>query len=340
MSKKAADKEYYICRKGMTHIGPLSKKALRWYLISGVIDAQTLVSCNDDKCMLPLGASAAAGEISRAIQIWHRMFSLPIYLLWLAFVPLFSAGVAAFGIYSTLHNWWMLPCAVLVAQLGMSYWLWRTWNMLLTDKHSIKALLYALPMSLPIVNCVWIWIAYIRLPKFWNDYKRQLNITERTCYWPYYVATFFFYLMIAGATAIFFLGTSHRAILIEIVGVISWLWFGCSLLSLAISDAFCTRVIQEKLSRLAFGSVCLAANIDYDLLHRTVLAVRFSARKSSRLLAMAVLVISWALGGWFWLHALESTLEAMYTPDKQVIVRQSFPEWKAFFLKEVKSLFD
>ena len=327
------EQEYFFCRKGMLRIGPLSRKTLRWYLAAGLIDAQTLVSYNEDGCMLPLGASVAAGEISRTIHTWQRMFSLPIYLLWLTFVPLFSAGVAAFGVYSTLHNWWMLPCALLIAQLGMSYWLWRTWILLLADKHSLTAVLYALPMILPGVNCVWIWIGYMQLPRYWDKYKRRLNITTRTLYWPYYLAMICFYLTCIGTVIIFFTDGDERTLLIKAVGVISWLWFGCSLLSLAIADCFSTRVIQEKLSHLAFGAVRFCANIDYDLLHRTVLTVRNSNRKASRILAIGVLAISWTMGGWFWMHALESTLDYLRGENKPLVNIRNYREWKTLFLK-------
>ena len=81
MSKSVTEKEFFFCRRGMEHIGPLSRQELRRYLAAGLIDAQTLISINDDGCMLPLGASAAAGEITNTVKAWKRSFSLPVYLL-------------------------------------------------------------------------------------------------------------------------------------------------------------------------------------------------------------------------------------------------------------------
>ena len=119
MSNKLPEKEYFFCRKGMKHIGPLSRNMLRRYLAAGLIDAQTLISLNDEGRMLPLGASAAAGEMVWTIRAWQRKFSLPVFLLWLCFMPLFSAGFAAFGVYSTFDSLPMMVLALLFAQLGM-----------------------------------------------------------------------------------------------------------------------------------------------------------------------------------------------------------------------------
>ena len=90
MDNASSEKEIFFCRKGMKHIGPLNRNTLRRYLAAGLVDAQTLISLNDDGCMLPLGASAAADEITWTIRAWQRRFSLPVYLLWLFFMPLFS----------------------------------------------------------------------------------------------------------------------------------------------------------------------------------------------------------------------------------------------------------
>ena len=44
MSKTLPEKEYFFCRKGMKHIGPLSRNMLHRYLVAGLVDAKTLIS--------------------------------------------------------------------------------------------------------------------------------------------------------------------------------------------------------------------------------------------------------------------------------------------------------
>ena len=331
MSKSVTEKEFFFCRRGMEHIGPLSRQELRRYLAAGLIDAQTLISINDDGCMLPLGASAAAGEITNTVKAWKRSFSLPIYLLWLCVMPLFSGSFAAWGIYAASHSWCVLLTAIMFAQIGMSYWLWWTWNLLMADKPRWYAWGYALPMALPFVNIFWIWIGYMQLPKYWALYKHKLDTeNEVVPSWVYYLTVAFFYLMIAGVILLFVFN-DRNVVLIHAVVLIGWLWFGLTLLSLYMADCFTTRVIQKKLSNLAFGALQFAADIDYKVLHKTVLSVAVSCRQSCHLLAFCVMLASYLAGGWLWLHALNSSLSTnaervqarpdciVCTPGKQLV---------------------
>lgn len=308
MSAAAGEKDFFVCRKGMRHIGPLSRNTLRRYLAAGLIDVQTLVSKNDDRCMLPLGASDAACEITFTVRQWQRQFSLLIFLVWLAVMPLFSAFFAAWGVFYAGHSWCIFLGAILLAKLGMSYWLWRTWKLLLVDKSPATALFYALPMALPIVNIFWVWIGYMPLSKYYRRYRLELDMPDSFPYWLYYFTVILFYLMVIGIVFCFFFGYSENVFFIHALGCISWLWFGSTLLSLFIADNFTTRVIQKKLSKLAFGALQFGANIDYNVLHRTVLSIALSARRRSHLLALGILICSWLAGGWFWIHALNFSL--------------------------------
>ena len=305
MNDSASAKEYFFCRKGMKRIGPLSRNTLRRYLAAGLIDAHTLVSHNDDGCMLPLGASDAAGEITSTVCRWQKQFSLPIFLLWLLVMPLFSAFFAAMAVYAAGHSWSILLGSAILAQAGMSYWLWWTWNLLLVDKPHWAAWVYALPMALPVVNAVWIWIGYMPLAGYYRQYRSKVGVDEYFPLWIYYLAVLFFYMMLAGMAALCFGEGNAPALLVYAVGCVSWLWLGMTLFSLFVADCFTTRVLQKKLSNLAFGSLQFGANIDYNALHRTVLAVALSSRKKSRILSVSVLLASYLAGGWFWLHSLE-----------------------------------
>ena len=326
----------------MEYIGPLSRNMLRRYLSAGLIDTQTLISLNDDGCMLPLGASAAAGEITRTIRAWQRRYSLPVYLAWLFFLPLFSAVFAAYAVYSTKDSLFMMLVALLVAQLGMSYWLWRTWNLQLADRHPLLALFYALPMALPVVNFFWIWIGYFPLPKYGTRYKNKLDINEPTIYWIYYLAIIFFYAMTAGTALLIFVDHASHILLIQAVGIISWLWFGLTLLSLFRADYIVTKVIQKKLSNLAFGSLKFCADIDYDILHKTVLSIALSVRRRTTILELVVLGISWLIGGWFWLHALENGLinrqESYWLMAKDCIVCNKKDHYSKYFIPAQSTL--
>ncbi|MBR7145768.1 MAG: hypothetical protein IKD10_12635 [Lentisphaeria bacterium] len=335
MDNANSEKEYFFCRKGMKHIGPLSRNMLRRYLSAGLIDTQTLLSLNDNGCMLPLGASAAADEITWTIRAWNRRYSFPVYLLWLFLMPLFSSAFAAYAVYSAKDSLAIMLVILLIAQLGVCYWLWRLWHLLLVDKHPLMALFYALPMALPVVNLFWIWIGYFQLPKHGTIYKDKLDIKEPTIYWIYYVAIIFFYAMTVGLVLLLFVDHSKHILLIHAVGVISWLWFGATLLSLFRADYIVTKVIQKKLSNLAFGSLKFCADIDYDILHKTVLTVASSVRNKSRILALTVLILSWLVGGCFWLYVLKSSLSDQHKSYWNLAKDCIFCNEKGHFFKNI-----
>ena len=342
MDNASSEKEIFFCRKGMKHIGPLSRNTLRRYLAAGLVDAQTLISLNDDGCMLPLGASAAAGEITWTIRAWQRRFSLPVYLLWLFFMPLFSAAFAAYAVYWSHNSLLMMLAGLMIAQLGICFWLWRTWYLLLVDRHPLLALFYALPMALPVVNFFWIWIGYFPLLKYGTDYKTKHGVTDPTRYWIYYLAIFFFYAMIAGTALLLFVDHADHVSLIQAVGIISWLWFGFTLLSLFRADYVVARIIQSKLSKLAFGSLKFGADIDYDVLHKTVLSVALNTRRRAKILGLAALAGGWMIGGWFWTHALENSLinhqQSYWTLAKDCIICNKKDHYSKYFVSIQSSL--
>jgi hypothetical protein len=132
----------------MLRRGPFTRKDLRRLLGAGLLDAHSLVSVAGSKVMLPLGASKAAGEITRVARIWHHQHAILFYWAWLIVQPLFSAGLAS---VSMGHgNNVMVPAAMILGNFGMAYWLYQKWRMLLADdrKMPIKAAFYAFPMAI------------------------------------------------------------------------------------------------------------------------------------------------------------------------------------------------
>ena len=162
-----------------------------------------------------------------------------------------------------------------------------------------------------------------------------LDIKEPTIYWIYYVAIIFFYAMTVGLVLLLFVDHSKHILLIHAVGVISWLWFGATLLSLFRADYIVTKVIQKKLSNLAFGSLKFCADIDYDILHKTVLTVASSVRNKSRILALTVLILSWLVGGWFWLYVLKSSLSDQHKSYWNLAKDCIFCNEKGHFFKNI-----
>ena len=86
---------------------------------------------------------------------WRWQFSPVFYWLWMIILPLVTAAVGGFGIRYN-QNAWLLPASILLGQLGMAFWLYWVWRILLAEKPWWISLFYALPMAVPGLNCLWI----------------------------------------------------------------------------------------------------------------------------------------------------------------------------------------
>ncbi|MBE6366369.1 MAG: hypothetical protein E7052_00460 [Lentisphaerae bacterium] len=306
MTEERKIAEVFYCRHGMHRSGPYSRRTIRHLLQAGLIDAQTLISVGDLRQMQPLGASPAAQEITWVSRRWARGYSLIIYAAWLVFIPLFTSGIAGMAIMHCKDVLLLLPAAMILGNLGMSIWLFRTWKILLAEEpNSIcKAALYAFPMTLPLLNFIWIWIGYMQLPKYWRKFKKIHNIPDNSPYKLYYLVVILFYLQ--GIPTLHVLsGQCQNLLEVQIIGIINWIWYGLVLLSLFLTDRFAMLMVKDKLRNLAFGAVRFCADINYDVMHRAVLLLALRARKSCFYFLLALLVSSWMIGGWFWMKALE-----------------------------------
>ena len=257
--------------------------------------------------MLPLGASKAAGEITWVAYHWHWQHTIMLYWAWLVFMPLFSAGLAGFSIYHCSNVSIMIPAAIAAGNLGMALWLYQKWRILLAEDPHMpwKAALFAFPMAVPVINCVWIWIGYMQLPKYWRRFKKMHNIPDQTPYRLYYLVMIVFYMMILSEILYFFVERIDGLLVVQIIGMISWLWYGLTLMSLFCTDQITLLLIKDKLSNLAFGALSCCADINYDTLHQAVLALARRARRGVFVTGGILLLISWMAGGWFWMYALE-----------------------------------
>ena len=307
MALSREKQELFYCRKGMKRWGPFNRGQLRQFLSAGLLDAHSLVSVGDSNVMLPLGASKAAKEITWVARHWYWQHTIVLYWAWLIFTPLFSAGLAGFSICHSRDVFILIPAAIAAGNLGMSLWLYQKWRILLAeDKHMPwKAALYALPMAIPVVNCVWLWIGYMRLPKYWRRFKAMHKIPDQTPYLLYYLVMAVFYLMIVSEILYFFVQRTDGVLTIQIVGLISWLWYGLTLMSLFFTDQITLLLIKDKLSNLAYGALSCCADINYDTLHQAVLGLARRARRGIFVTGGILLLISWLAGGWFWMYALE-----------------------------------
>ncbi len=291
----------------MQRSGPYSRKELRRLLVAGVIDAHSLVGVAGSSHMQPLGASAAANEITAVTREWWWQYSICLYGIWLIFMPLFSAGVAGMAIAHCHRAFILLPLSMLLGNLGMSIWLYRTWQILLADKSKskLKAAWHAFPMALPMVNFIWLWIGYLRLPYYWRKFKSLHNIPDNSPYWLYYLVMVLFYLQGFASFFVYWVDEAKCIAAIKLIGAVNWLWFGLTLLSLFCTDRFTMLMVKNKLRILAFGAVRFCADINYDILHRTVLLLALRARRSLFYIGACLLTCSWLAGGWFWMKAVE-----------------------------------
>lgn len=306
--KPCASEQYFYCREGMYRTGPFSRRDLIRRLIAGVMDAHTLVSEGESRAMLPLGASAASGVITDTLRRWRWQFSPTFYIVWMIFVPLATASIAGYGLRFSNGIPLLMTAAILLGQLSMTWWLCQAWRILLADQPFYKAAFYSLPMAIPLVNCIWIWIGYMKLPDHWREFRSRHKINQRFSVRIYYLAATVFYLMnLLIIACLFTSGTLHDT-LVYLLGASSWLWFGLTLMSLFITDHFTAGMIKEKLSNLAFGALRFCADINYDILHRTVTAVYLRVDLKFRAFCAIVLLLSWLIGGWIWMLALETYL--------------------------------
>ena len=297
----------FFCRRGMQRSGPYSRKELRALLVSGIIDANTLIGEEGSCHLQPLGASKAACEITSVARKWHRQYSLYIYGAWLIFMPLFSAGIAGMAIAHCDKSFIFFPAAMLLGNLGMSMWLFRTWQILLAgEKNSNwKAALYAFPMTFPAINFIWLWIGYMRLPRYWQRFKKRHEMPDHSPYYLYYLVMALFYLQGILSSMIFIYDEMSCLSAVRFIGGVNWIWFGLTLLSLFLTDRFTLAMIKDKLRNLAFGAVRFCADINYDVLHRTVMMLAQRSRKSVFGILGVLLLCSWMTGGWFWMKAVE-----------------------------------
>ena len=304
-SEKSAGMFFY-CREGMKRTGPFRSKDLRRLLIGGVIDAHTLVSSDDSRLMLPLGASAASGVITGAVAHWRWQFSPVFYWLWMVILPLVTAAVGAYGICFSHNARLLLTLSMLLGQLGMVIWLYWVWRLLLADKPGWLALFYALPMAVPGLNCLWMWISYMTLPRHWRQFNLRHHISEKFSSRPYYMAASAFYLMNILIGIMLFTDEKIDNMLVYPCGAISWIWFGLTLFSLFICDKFTARMVADKLSNLAFGTLHFGAEVNYDVLHQAVILTRLRMNRSYRTFCLVTLLLSWMAGGWLWMRGVEA----------------------------------
>lgn len=303
MMRWGKKEQLYYCRWGMVHSQPLTRLGIRRNIYKGIFDARTLISVDNSGSMLPLGASEVAGEITAAVKKWKLQFSPLIYAIWLFCVPLVAAAAMSIGIWNR-GNYWMFWGGFFCSLWGLSIWLYRTWQVLLSEEKNWLAAFYALPMMIPYINCIWIWIGYMSLPGYWRRFKKKHNIREDTPHKLYYLVMVLFYLSAILDTISLYTFLGEDPFFIRISVGIGWLWFGATIMSLFLTDQISARMVQMKLSRLAFGAVRFFADIDYDVLHRAVQVLAVRMQKKFFYLGGTLLLISWVAGGTLLIYCL------------------------------------
>ena len=299
-----AEKRFYS-RRGMQNFAAITRQELRRKLAAGLIDAQTLISVDDDRRMLPLAASEAAGEISWAARFWSQNYSPVIYCCWLIFVPLLTAGVAGYGIGYQQGALYLMPLAVIIAQVGLSFWIYRTWRVLLAGDKVWKPFVYAFPLAIPVLDLIWVWIGYMPLIKYWREFCQRHDITGKVPYKLYYLVMIAFYLQSAAVAIWIFADNIDEGLIAYIAGIATWLWLGLTLVSLFITDRITTLLIRSKLHFLAYGSLRFCAQINYDALEKASHLLEISVKRSFYIFTAILLLISYLLGGWFWMQSLD-----------------------------------
>lgn len=304
MTKPEKKKKLYYWRSGMERSGPLTRRRLIRYLSAGLIDAQTLVSVDDDGCMMPLGASEASAMLTTAVKQWSWQFSPVIYFMWLLCLPLFTAATMSFIILYSNNNYPLFMLGFFLSNLGVGWWLCRMWRTLLADRSIWWTIMYGGLMTIPYINAFWVWVGYLRLPVYWKKFQQRHNLPEKNISYLYYAVIGIFYLMIITDSMVFLQNSSQTLHWLYITTMVSWLWFGMTALSLFFTEEIAVQMVDQKLDNLAYGALRFFADIDYDIFYHTTTVLELRKQRNFRIAGLTVMVISWLAGGWMLIYVL------------------------------------
>ena len=304
MTKPEKKKKLYYWRSGMERSGPLTRRRLIRYLSAGLIDAQTLVSVDDDGCMMPLGASEASAMLTTAVKHWSWQFSPVIYFMWLLCMPLFTAAIMSFIILYSNNNYPLFLLGFFLSNLGVGWWLCRMWRTLLADRSIWWTIMYGGLMTIPYINAFWVWVGYLRLPVYWKKFQQRHNLPEKNISYLYYAVMGIFYLMIITDSMVFLQNSSQTLHCLYITTMVSWLWFGMTALSLFFTEEIAVQMVDQKLDNLAYGALRFFADINYDIFYHTTTVLELRKQRNFRIAGLTVMVISWLAGGWMLIYVL------------------------------------
>ncbi len=304
MTKPGKKKKLYYWRSGMERSGPLTRRRLIRYLSAGLIDAQTLVSVDDDGCMMPLGASEASAMLTTAVKQWSWQFSPVIYFMWLLCLPLFTAATMSFIILYSNNNYPLFMLGFFLSNLGVGWWLCRMWRTLLADRSIWWTIMYGGLMTIPYINAFWVWVGYLRLPVYWKKFQQRHNLPEKNISYLYYAVMVIFYLMIITDSMVFLQNSSQTLHWLYITTMVSWLWFGMTALSLFFTEEIAVQMVDQKLDNLAYGALRFFADINYDIFYHTTTVLELRKQRNFRIAGLTVMVISWLAGGWMLIYVL------------------------------------
>lgn len=304
MTKPGKKKKLYYWRSGMERSGPLTRRRLIRYLSAGLIDAQTLVSVDDDGCMMPLGASEASAMLTTAVKQWSWQFSPVIYFMWLLCLPLFTAATMSFIILYSNNNYPLFMLGFFLSNLGVGWWLCRMWRTLLADRSIWWTIMYGGLMTIPYINAFWVWVGYLRLPVYWKKFQQRHNLPEKNISYLYYAVIGIFYLMIITDSMVFLQNSSQTLHWLYITTMVSWLWFGMTALSLFFTEEIAVQMVDQKLDNLAYGALRFFADINYDIFYHTTTVLELRKQRNFRIAGLTVMVISWLAGGWMLIYVL------------------------------------
>ena len=306
MTKPEKKKKLYYWRSGMERSGPLTRRRLIRYLSAGLIDAQTLVSVDDDGCMMPLGASEASAMLTTAVKHWRWQFSPVIYFMWLLFIPLYTAAVMSFIILYSNGNYPFFTVGIFLSNLGLGWWLCRMWRTLLADRSVWWTVMYGGLMTIPGFNALWIWVGYLSLPAHWKKFQQRHNLPEKNISYLYYAVMIIFYMMLITDSMVFLQGGSESIHWLYITTIVSWLWFGMTILSLFLTEEIAVQMVGQKLDNLAYGALRFFADIDYDIFYHTTTVLNLRKQRKFRIAGLVIMVISWLGGSLMLINALNS----------------------------------
>lgn len=282
------DPRQYFCRRRLRSVGPFSRRELLALLVAGQIDASTLIRKTGESVLRPLAMSEAAELIPATGQVWSR-WATP-WRLWRTVLgwPLLAGMMLRLHAVGHFPPVWGPHLALLAASGGLIWWLYRLWRMALGDARPQRALIHALPLSIPLVGWFWVWVGYFGLGRYLKVSARCRKLAAISLQPLFLAAIFLYYLAVVGIFGRWVLpGFQNLPAIYEVV-FLTMAWYVVTMISLIAADLLVMRLLRARVEKMIGSLLGIACPADYSTLFRAEALLRVRLRKSTQMIALLI----------------------------------------------------